>query len=64
MANEYVVSYKVTSTDSEQVEAEGAFSAVAAVQAAFDEPITVTKVERVRKDGRGTYQVSTHRVRP
>lgn len=65
MANSYEVDYKVSATDTVNVDADGAFSAVAAAQAAVgeDTPITVTAVRRVRNDGRGTYPVATHRVR-
>lgn len=64
MANSYEVDYKVSSTDTLHVDADGAFSAVAAAQAAVgDTPITVTAVRRVRNDGRGTYPVKTVRNR-
>jgi hypothetical protein len=65
MANSYEVDFKVLSTDTVEVEADGAFSAVAAAQAASgeDTPIVVTGVRRVRNDGRGTYPVATVRKR-
>ena len=64
-ANRYEVDFKVLSTDTVEVEADGAFSAAAAAQAAAgeDTPIVVTAVRRFRNDGRGTYPVKTIRNR-